>query len=438
MGEASAVERSGNWICCQLGARDHYSIPRSLYRRGLLEGLITEAWVPPDSALAKLPGELGERLRQRYDEGLAGANVLHCSGAFAWFEMRGSLTKPHNGWDSIIARNNWFQSLAARHLKALERCADNQASRAVFAYSYAAREILQTSRELGCTAILGQIDPGPAEERLVIEVCRGRGQQMADWQRAPAAYWEAWREECDLCDGIVVNSPWSRKALVGEGIPNEKIHVIPVAYDPPDDAVQFRRTYPKSFSAARPLRVLFLGSLIPRKGIHEMLEATSLLRNAPVEFWFVGGNRLQWPIQAKENRAIRWTGAVDRKRVHCFYRDADIFILPTHSDGFGQTQLEAMAWGLPVIASNNCGEVVSHGVNGLVLRCVTAEAIAEAIERCMDAEALERMSQSASQTCAEFRSDRLILQLLLCARKSLQPLASSSERRDPPKNPSRE
>ena len=39
------------WICCQLGAREHYAIPRALSRVGILEALVTDAWVPPTSIL---------------------------------------------------------------------------------------------------------------------------------------------------------------------------------------------------------------------------------------------------------------------------------------------------------------------------------------------------------------------------------------------------
>ena len=237
---------------------------------------------------------------------------------------------------------------------------------------------------------------------------------MAKSQRVPGSYWETWREECGLADRIIVNSAWSRQALINEGIPGEKICVVPLAYDPPDEASRVRRVYPKSFTPARPLRVLFLGSLIPRKGIYEMLEATTLLKSAAVEFWLVGAGIE--PTAHAESPHIHWIGPVPRKKVHDFYRHADVFILPTHSDGFGLTQLEAMAWGAPVITSKNCGEVVSHKSNGLVLPAVTAEAIAEAIDWCLkDAEVLQVMSHAAFRTSNEYRTDHVVRRLLKCA-----------------------
>ena len=48
--------RTMKWICCQLGAREHYAIPRALFRLGMLDYLLTDAWVPPSSLLAKICG----------------------------------------------------------------------------------------------------------------------------------------------------------------------------------------------------------------------------------------------------------------------------------------------------------------------------------------------------------------------------------------------
>jgi len=58
---------------------------------------------------------------------------------------------------------------------------------------------------------------------------------------------------------------------------------------------------------------------------------------------------------------------------------ADVLVFPTLSDGFGLVQLEAMAEGLPVIATPCCGEVVRHRVNGLIVPLGDAGAIVQAL-----------------------------------------------------------
>jgi glycosyltransferase involved in cell wall biosynthesis len=76
---------------------------------------------------------------------------------------------------------------------------------------------------------------------------------------------------------------------------------------------------------------------------------------------------------------VRFLGPVDKATAQRLYRDSDVFLFPTLSDGFGLTQLEALGAGLPVIASRNCGRVVEDRVSGLVLPEVTPKAIADAI-----------------------------------------------------------
>ena len=85
-------------------------------------------------------------------------------------------------------------------------------------------------------------------------------------------------------DGIVVNSDWSYQLLVETGIEPKKLHVIPVAYEPAMEGRVLQRKYPEKFSPARPLRVLFLGAFVLRKGAVAVLEAIRLLQKEPVEF----------------------------------------------------------------------------------------------------------------------------------------------------------
>src|SRR2546423_10143383 len=85
---------------------------------------------------------------------------------------------------------------------------------------------------------------------------------------------------------------------------------------------------------------------------------------------------------AAEGR-VEWFGPATRKQAAEFYRNADVFILPTLSDGFAITQLEAQAHGLPVISSKCCGGVVENGRNGIFLEEPSAACIAAAIRDCV-------------------------------------------------------
>jgi len=110
-------------------------------------------------------------------------------------------------------------------------------------------------------------------------------------------------------------------------------------------------------------------------------------------------------------KSVKWFGPVTRKQAAEFYRAADLFILPTLSDGFAITQLEAQAHGLPLIASKNCGEVVENGVNGIILDEPSAACIEHAVRDCIASpDRLEKLA-SASGVHDKFTIEALANQL---------------------------
>jgi glycosyltransferase involved in cell wall biosynthesis len=235
--------------------------------------------------------------------------------------------------------------------------------------------------------VLVQIDPGPEEEAIVAQEGARVPELAGEWQSAPAEYWGSWREECNLADRIVVNSEWSREGLIRGGVSGDKISVIPLAYE---REVRSQKSegkspprYPARFTFERPLRVLFLGLINLRKGVARLLDAARILCNDPVEFWMVGPVEIANASTTTAGARVKWFGPATRKQAAEFYRDADVFSLPTLSDGFAITQLEAQANGLPIIASKFCGKVVENGMNGIILDEPTAKCIAHAIRDCI-------------------------------------------------------
>lgn len=395
------------WICCQLGAREHYAIPRALHRSGQLACLITDAWVPPQSLWGLVPLAAAQGLRDRYHPDLVNAAVASSTGSLMGFEI-GQRLRRSGAWDRMIARNHWFQQRVIHQLIALQARHPFQTPPILFIYSYAALDILRYAKSQGWYTVLGQIDPGPIEEAIVIQE-QQRHPDLATWQPVPPAYWENWQAECGLADRILVNSDWSRQALQQAGIAAAKITVLPLVYDPPATAQNFQRTYPTAFSTQRPLRVLFLGQAILRKGIAALLAAAAQLEQAPIEFWIVGRSEIV-PTATPAN--IRWIGPVPRSATATYYQQADVFLFPTLSDGFGLTQLEAQAWKLPLIASPFCGAVVQEGVNGRLLPEVSGNAIATILQDCLrHPEQLTLFSQQ-SHPAAPHRLESLSQKLL--------------------------
>ncbi|VEP12248.1 Glycosyltransferase [Hyella patelloides LEGE 07179] len=368
------------WLCFQLGSREHYSIPRVLNEQKILSHFITDTWIIPNSPLNLLPHKFCTSLRERFHHELATASISSFNNNLFWFEIQQKIRRK-SGWNKIISRNQLFQEQCLNFLRKLEYKYFQDIT--IFSYSYTALEIFRWAKKRGWRTILGQIDPGIYEEKIVKQECYKYPQYSNNWQPAPSQYWKNWQQECDLADTIVVNSQWSEQALQKVGISQDKIKVIPLAYAPAKAASEFVRTYPKSFNSKRPLKVLFLGQIILRKGIAQIVQAIELLAKESIEFWLVGSVGVNLPNHITNNGRVKLFGKVSRSQTAHYYQQADIFLFPTLSDGFGLTQLEAQAWGLPIIASKFCGEVVKDEVNGLILPELTGESIAKSLQRCL-------------------------------------------------------
>jgi glycosyltransferase involved in cell wall biosynthesis len=394
------------WFCCQLGAREHYAIPRALFRLSALASLVTDAWIPPSSLLAKIYGH-GSKLGDRFHNELRDAPVAALNSSLILFEMLCRMRRLGE-WKTIIARNRWFQRKVVSRLGSQLSTIDPQAI--LLSYSYAALGPFRYAKSRGWKTVLVQMDPGPEEERIVAEEVVRVPELAGKWQPAPAEYWASWRKECELADRIVVNSEWSRDSLVCSGVPREKVSIIPLAYETPDvrgqkSEVGAGRLYPDGFTNERPMRLLFLGQVNLRKGVARLLEAARMLRDEPVEFWMVGPVQIANAETAADNARVKWFGPITRKETAEKYRAADIFILPTLSDGFAITQLEAQAYGLPIISSTFCGRVVESGRNGIILEEPNAASIANAIRDCIANPSRLQQFAAASRLPDEFTID---------------------------------
>ena len=401
----------GNWIVCQLGARERYAIPRALQRRGLLRELITDFWFPQGGFRPPL---LAKKMDPRWNDELAGATIKSFNGYFLAFELMGRLGG-RSEWDLMIARNHAFQRHAAKRLMSLPSGgAVGGQDTIVFSYSYSALEQFREAKRKGWRTVLGQIDLGPMENELEKHLLGEHPEwHCSTLSSPPTSYWHEWREECELADTIIVNSEWAREGMLYQGIPREKIVVIPLAYqvEKAECLKPKAKGINSDFTQKQPLRVLFLGQVVARKGIYDLIAAARMLEGEDVIIDVVGAHR---PLPELLPSNLRFHGAVSLSETLAWYRAADLFVLPTHSDGFAITQLEAMSHGLPVITTPRCGSVVEDGWNGCLFQQGDAVALADLLRRLSsDRDLLHAMSLRAKETVGRFSVERLAENLSL-------------------------
>lgn len=370
-------------LCVQVGAREHYAVPRALAEVGANVTLFTDQWYSRSGLVGRmLAGKTG-----RYHADFHGT-VVAASGRFLLEDLVARFRR-RRGWNATLVRNIRFRSRLSAYLSATP----GDSFDGVFAYSYTAMPALEWARRSGVPGVLGQIDPGRREDEIV------RAAVGTGWTSPPETYWKDWIRETQAASHIVVNSMWSRDCLVESGVSAEKLVVIPLAYDVPVSGGSTRKELPARFSSERPLRLLFLGQVIARKGVGPLLEAMECLRKEgePVELDIVGGGAADLMARAVATPGCRVHGWCARSATGVHYTRADAFVLPTLSDGFALTQLEALSAGLPLLVSRFCGDVVQPGVNGERLERVDAGAIVEVVRRWIrEAGTLRRLAAGCS------------------------------------------
>ena len=160
-----------------------------------------------------------------------------------------------------------------------------------------------------------------------------------------------------------------------------------------------------------PIRLICVCRLVKRKGLIYLIDAMREMRNDDVTLQIVGTGDNRKEIESLIDQSdvahnITMVGYVPRECLVDYYHDADVFVLPSLSESFGQVIVEAMSCGLPVVASRVGGipETIEHGVNGLLVEPASSQALVSAIRRLISEPGLRSKigANNARQARAEF------------------------------------
>jgi len=210
-----------SWTAIQLGSREHYAIPIALHNGGTLDRCITDTWL--SEVASRLVQPVSPSLSARRSDLLPDKKVV--SNTLGRLVVDATLRLRGRGyWDSILERNEWFGDWVARQSAKV-------GSSTVFSYTYTAKETFAEARSRGARCILGQIDPGPREEDVVLEATKNYRHLAPPSDRAPQKYWDLCREEIAMADKILVNSPWSARLLVEARVDAAKLVEVPLVYE---------------------------------------------------------------------------------------------------------------------------------------------------------------------------------------------------------------
>lgn len=156
---------------------------------------------------------------------------------------------------------------------------------------------------------------------------------------------------------------------------------------------------------------LFVGQLIPRKGLHLLLQACLLLqqqgtKNFTIQIIGDGAEGEQLATFANQHNLsdrIQWIGKVDYHQLWKYFQAADVFVFPTLEDIWGLVVLEAMFFGKPIICSKYAGasEMVTAGANGYIVDPLQPEELAKTMQAFIDSPELILQMGEQSKTLIE-------------------------------------
>ena len=177
---------------------------------------------------------------------------------------------------------------------------------------------------------------------------------------------------------VVLNEAMS-EGLLELGIKPENVRLI---YNPVADYF-FETT-----SKVENLTVIFCGRIVPQKGVDTLVRAFALVvKSVPSAKLILVGDGVQrlyiekLILDLELASYVRITGVVPRYKVQEFLSKAALFVLSSNHEGTPNTLLQAMAIGLPVVATRVGGvpDIITDGVNGLLIQPNDVNALAEAI-----------------------------------------------------------
>lgn len=373
----------------------------AFYAEGMLERFVTTlAW--SKSSHPYLSEHIRGKLRRNYelpDEKMDIHPLREAVRLLAGPLRAGWLTKHETGWASM---DHVFQDLDAHAARCLRRRGYGAAVGGVYAYEDSASQVFEVARNLGLRRVYElPIAYWKTAQRLL----REEAERYPDWEptlggtRDSAEKLARKTRELEMAELVLCPSRFVLESLPEEARAQKRC--VCVAFGSPSVTTDEQPVRPEE----KRLRVLFAGAMTQRKGLADVFAAVRTLNSAQVELVVMGS--LIQPLSWYQERAPEFTYEAPRPHVDFLelMRTCDVLLLPSLVEGRALVQQEAMACGLPVIATRNAGadDLITDGETGFLVPIRSPSAIAAKLEWCLQNRAsLAGMGIAAQKRARQF------------------------------------
>ena len=219
-----------------------------------------------------------------------------------------------------------------------------------------------------------------------------------------------------ICDGFFASSELTKKHLVSYGADSKKIAVHNFSSISSDEIISKSLSKKEKMKYRKQLNiesdkkiVLGVGRFLPLKRFEDLIMAVKNCHR-DCDLYIVGGNPTKEYLDLiGDNRNIHFVDFVLPEEVSNYYRASDLFVLPSETDVWGLVLNEAMANGIPVIASDSV--VGAHSLikdNGLIFKTYNVDELSKDIDYCLDGKNNKEMSDNSLKIIKDYTIEGMV------------------------------
>lgn len=383
--------KNKKYIVVHAGKRDDYQVALALYEAGMLYALVTETYFPYDKNwFKKLINLLGfqSQINKRFKTGLP-SNYVTVSYLAFFYQVLFSLTKNIK----FDVKKGQLLGEKAKNLSVKYKVpviAVNTCAAAAFQNNPIEPKILfqfHPQADFVKELFLEEMQLNPKSIKTL--------RQEYEFSLSENEL-KILSNEVQLATYFLCASSLTKKSLVFKGISDEKITVIPYGVDTSKFTFSERKQ-------SETFKVIFIGSLNQRKGITYLLDALNQLKK--VELIIVTRGIYDNSLIQNYNFPIDVRVDIPHEKLQDALHEAHCFVLPSILEGFGQVILEAMATGIPVIATEHTAaqDIIENGKDGFITPIRNVLALKTYLEKLQnDFSLVNTMGKNAHEKAKQF------------------------------------
>ena len=396
MFNSAKKENTDNVLLSHSGKQHSYKLAIALQKMGRLAKFITSAYYDPvrfpDKLFTKFK-KIDKILRKRNEPGLSDKTKRYPVFEIPELILRSLFANNKITSNAIYLRDALFDNFVAK--TKIRDC------KIFWGFQGSCLESLKAAKKKNIITI-AEFATGHVTTALrILGEEKIRNPEWADSISNlyfPSWYLERLKKEPSVADYCVAASGFCKRTLETEGVSPEKILTLPLGVDL--EKFTFKKRETKGL-----FQILFVGGVGQRKGIKHLLDAYARIKEKNTRLKIIGPIIGSGKAFRKRSSLYEYQGVLSQDEIVLHMQQSHVLVLPSLFEGFGLVIPEAMATGMPVIASTNSAgpEIIREKIDGFILNPSDVDVLASKIKWLMEnREKAVKMGENAHERAKHF------------------------------------